>query len=121
MHFQKILAVTASLIGHSFAACYLTGTGWSDAQESARGAVRYWCNDTTTEGLSGNYHSGDKRSRCSNLLIDGKTIDKKVDFGVEWMGSTDSILTEQECTEKLYAEIGCDLGGSKETNEWKFT
>lgn len=46
---------------------------------------------------------------------------KRLDITVQWLGQDESVLEVDQCIQRLNDEIGCDLGGSKVTDEWSFT
>ncbi|KAF0319755.1 hypothetical protein GQ607_013006 [Colletotrichum asianum] len=122
MRLQNHLILFATLSHRAYATCFWSGINWDNAQDSARGAVEYWCRDASDSArLTGVFHSGDSKGRCSNLLLEGQTIGKRLDITVQWLGQDESVLEVDQCIQRLNDEIGCDLGGSKVTNEWSFT
>ncbi|TEA18319.1 hypothetical protein C8034_v011521 [Colletotrichum sidae] len=105
------------------AACFLVGAEWDDTQASAVGAAEYWCRKATGgQAIAGLFHSGDTKSRCSNLYEGTKMTSNRVDFKVKWGGRGDAKLDAEECLTRLKTEImGCSHGGSKDEGEWTFT
>ncbi|KEZ40059.1 hypothetical protein SAPIO_CDS9065 [Scedosporium apiospermum] len=112
MQLITLVAILAPVLGTVHAGCYSGGESWGSEKGKATSAAVQVC-DTT---VAGDFTGGQLKSACRQL-----TDTKRVEFVVQWKGSGNAFISDDECVLRLTNEIGgCSNGGESDIGQWFF-